>query len=101
MSTLHRNLNSALITRTALGQGWEQVRDIIPRMSVQAGAQSLLVQEMCNQTDTAAEDEETVEDTHAEVVFRLFRRESTAVAEQIDEADGDTAVDVEDQIVFL
>lgn len=70
-------------------------------MSVQAGAQSLLVEEMSNQTDTAAQNEETVKHTHAQVVFRLLGRESAAIAEQIDEADSDTAVDVEDQIVFL
>jgi hypothetical protein len=70
-------------------------------MPVQAGAQSLLVQEMRDQTDTASEHEQTVEHTHAQVVLCLFGREGTAVAQQVDEADGDAAVDVEDQVVFL
>jgi hypothetical protein len=56
---------------------------------------------MCNQTDTASEDEQTVENTHAQVVFRLFWREGAAVAEQINEADSNTAIDVKDQVVFL
>ena len=70
-------------------------------MPVQAGAQSLLIQEMCNQTDTASEDEQTVQDAHAQVVFCLFGREGATVAQQIHEADSHTAVDVQDQVVFL
>ena len=56
---------------------------------------------MRNQTDTSAEDEQTVEHTHVEVVFSLFWGESAAIAEEIDEADGDAAVNVENQVVLL
>lgn len=56
---------------------------------------------MRNETDTATEHEETVEDTHTEVVFGLFGAEGTAVAEEVDEADGNAAVDVEDEVVLL
>lgn len=70
-------------------------------MPVQAGAQSLLVQEVCNETDTASKDEQPVEDTHAQVVLCFFGRKGTAVAEQIDETDSNAAVNVENQIVFL
>jgi hypothetical protein len=70
-------------------------------MTVQAGTQSLLVQEVCNQTDAATEDEQTVQDTHSHVVFCFFRAESTARSQKVDEADGDTAVNVEDQVVLL
>src|SRR3954452_19718841 len=70
--SLHSNLHSALITWCTLGQVWQQVRDIIPRMPVQTGTQSLLIQEVCNQTDTAAKHEQTVEDTHAQVLLCLF-----------------------------
>ena len=70
-------------------------------MTVKTSAQSLLVEEVGNQTNGATEDEQTVEDTHLEVVLCLFRGESAAVAEEIDEADGDAAVDVEDEVVLL
>lgn len=70
-------------------------------MSVQAGPQPLLVEVMRDETDTPAEHEETVEDTHAEVVFGLLGAKGTAVAEEIDEADGNAAVDVEDEVVLL
>lgn len=70
-------------------------------MPVKTSAQSLLVQEVGNETNRATEHEETVEHTHLEVVFRLFRAEGAAVPEQVDKADGDTAVDVENQVVLL
>lgn len=56
---------------------------------------------MRNETDTATEHEETVEDTHTEVVFGFFGAKGTAVAEEVDEADGHAAVDVEDEVVLL
>ena len=98
---LHGNLDSALVARCPLRQVGQKVGDVVPRMSVQAGAQSLLIQEMCNQTDTASQDEQTVQNTHAEIVLCLFGREGAAVAQQVDEADSNAAVDVQDQVVFL
>lgn len=98
---LQANLHSALVTRRACRKRGEEVSDIVPRMSVQAGPQPLLVEVMRDETDTPAEHEETVEDTHAEVVFGLLGAKGTAVAEEIDEADGNAAVDVEDEVVLL
>lgn len=66
------DLDTALVTRRTLAQLWEKVGDIVPRMSVQTSAQSLLVEEMGNKTNRTTKDEETVEHTHLEVVFRLF-----------------------------
>ncbi|KAI6762874.1 hypothetical protein HG530_008854 [Fusarium avenaceum] len=79
----------------------EEVGDVIPRMTVETSAQTLLVEEMGNKTNASAENEETVEDTHLEVVLGLLSREGTAVADEIDEADSNAAVDVEDQVVLL
>lgn len=70
-------------------------------MAVETSAQALLVEVVGNETDGAAEHEQTVEDTHAHVVLALLRGEGTAVAEKVNEADSDTAVDVEDQVVLL
>lgn len=70
-------------------------------MAVQAGAQPLLVEEVGNETDGTTEDEEAVEHAHLEVVLGLLGGEGAAVAEQVDEADGDGAVDVEDEVVLL
>ena len=72
-----------------------------PRVTVETGAQSLLVEEVGNQTDGATKDEQTVEHTHLEVVLSLLGREGTAVAEKVDEADGDGTVNVEDEVVLL
>ena len=70
-------------------------------MTVKTGAQSLLVEEVGNQTNAAAEDEETVQDPHLEVLFGLLGAESTAVPQQIDETNGHAAVNVQDQVIFL
>ena len=70
-------------------------------MPVETSAQPLLIQEMGNETDTPAENEETVEDTHLEVVFSLLRGERAAVAHQVNKADSNAAVDVENEVVLL
>ena len=70
-------------------------------MPVKTCPQPLLIQVMRNETDRASEHEQPVEDTVLEIVFRLFCAESAAVAEQIDEAHGDAAVDVQDEVVLL
>lgn len=70
-------------------------------MTVQTSAQSLLVEVMGNQTNAASQNEQTVEDTHAEVVLGLLGGEGTAVAEEIDKADGNASIDVQDQVVLL
>ena len=75
--------------------------DIVPWMSVETGAQSLLVEEMGNKTNAATENEKTVENTHLKVVLGLFGGEGATVAEQVDEADGDTSINVQDQVVLL
>lgn len=98
---LHLDLDSALSAGPALTEVGEEVGDIVPRMTVETGAQSLLVEVVGNETDAATQDEETVEDTHGEVILSLLRGEGTAVAEEIDEADSNAAIDVEDQVVLL
>lgn len=70
-------------------------------MSVQTSPQALLVEIMCNQTDASPKNEQTVEDTHAEVVFCLFGAKGAAIAQEVHKADGNTAVHVEDEVVFL
>ena len=70
-------------------------------MSIETSPQPLLVKVMGNQPDTPSQDEETIQDSHAEVIFGLFWAESTAVAHQVNEADRNTPIDVEDQVVLL
>lgn len=98
---LDANFDTALRTRGTLLDGGQQVGDVVPRVSVQTSAESLLVEVVGNETDAASKDEQTVQDTHAEIVLSLLSGESTAVAHQVDEADSHTTVDVEDQVVLL
>jgi hypothetical protein len=56
---------------------------------------------MGNETDTSAKDEETVENTHLQVVLSLLGGEGTAVADKVNEADSNAAVNVENQVVLL
>jgi hypothetical protein len=96
---LQGDLNTALST-TLLQRG-EEVGDVVPWMPVKTSAQPLLVEEMGNETDTSAEDEETVEDTHLQVVLSLLGGEGPAVADKVHEADSNAAVNVENQVVLL
>lgn len=70
-------------------------------MSVQTSSQALLVEVMGDQADASSQNEETVENTHLQVVFSLFWTKSTAIAHKIDEADSDAAVNVENEVVLL
>ena len=70
-------------------------------MSVQARPQPLLIKVMRNETNTPTEHKQTIEDTHAEVILGFLGAEGATVTEEVDEADGDAAVDVEDEIVLF
>jgi hypothetical protein len=70
-------------------------------MSVKASAQPLLVEEVSNQTDTSAENEETVEYTHLQVILGLLVGESTTIADKVNKADSNATVNVENQVVLL
>jgi hypothetical protein len=89
-----------LARSVALGHLGEEVGDVVPGVAVETSAQSLLVEEVGNQTDGATKDEQTVEHTHLKVVLSLLGGEGTAVAE-VNEADGDGTVNVEDKVVLL
>src|SRR5438045_3593188 len=73
---LHLNLDTSLAARRARLQGWQEVGNVIPWMSVQTSAQSLLVEVMCNQTNASAQHEETVKNTHLQVVLGFLGTES-------------------------
>lgn len=93
------DLNTAF--RATLLKGGEQVRNVVPRMSVQASAQSLLVEVVRNQTDATAEHEQTVQDTHLQVILNFLGGEGTAVAEEINEANGNATIDIQDEVILL
>jgi hypothetical protein len=56
---------------------------------------------MGNETDTSAKNEETVEDTHLEVILSLLASERPTVTDEVNEADSDAAVNVENQVILL
>ena len=85
----------------ALAELGEEVGDVVPGVAVETSAESLLVEEVGNQTNGATKDEKTVEHTHLEVVLGLLGGEGTAVAHEVNEADGDGTVDVENEVVLL
>lgn len=97
--SLQIDLHTAL--GTTLLQSRQQIRDVVPRVTVQTGAQSLLVEVVRDQPDAAAEHEQSVQDTVAHVVLDFLARERAAVAHQIDETDRYTSVNVQDQVVLL
>lgn len=56
---------------------------------------------MCDETDAPPQDEQSIKHAHLQVVFGLLGAKGAAIAHEVDEADGDAAVDVEDEVVFL
>jgi hypothetical protein len=99
---LQANLDTTLSTWCAtLLQGGQEVGDVVPGMPVETSPQPLLVEEMGNQTDRATKHEETIEDTHLQVVLSLLGGESTTAADKINEADSNAAIDVKDKVVLL
>lgn len=53
---------------------------------------------MSNETNATAENEEAVERTNLDVLVCFLTGESTAVAQQVDEADGNATINVEDKL---
>jgi hypothetical protein len=99
---LHLHLDTTLRSRrAALLQRGEEIGDVVPRMPVQTSPEPLLVEIMGNQTDGTTKHEQTIEDTHLHIVLGLLLREGAAVAHQVNEADSNAAIDVENKIVLL
>jgi hypothetical protein len=101
LDTLQCHLDSSFAARVALTERGKKVGDIIPRMSVQTSTQSLLIQVVGNQPNATTEYEETIENAHAEIVFSLFGAKGTTVAHEINKADGNAAINIQDQIVLF
>lgn len=95
-TTSDTNLNAAFRARRTLLQSRKQIRNIIPRMTIQTRAQPLLIKEVRNQTNTATQDKQAVQNAHAQIILGLLGAKRAAVAHEVDEADGHAAVDVED-----
>ena len=70
-------------------------------MSVQTGPKTFLVKVMRNQANTPTKHEQAIEDTHIHVVFGFLGTEGPAVPHQINKADCDAAVDIENEVVLL
>ena len=77
------------------------VGDIVGGVSVQSLLESVLVEEVTDETDAASEHEQTVERSHLDVLLCLLERESSARSQQVDEAYADASVDIEDEVGLL
>ena len=97
-----RRTNASHLLHTAQHTRLRHIRhvdeDVVRRVAVQRRTQALLVEVVANETDAAAEDEQTVERADLDVLVGFFGREGAAVAEEVDEADGDAAIDVQDEL---
>jgi hypothetical protein len=67
-------------------------------VAVERSTQALLVQMVTDESDAASEDEQTVEGTNLDVLISLLGGERTTVTEEIDEADGDASIDIQDKL---
>lgn len=76
-------------------------KDIVGGMTVEWCAQTLLVEMVTNETDTASEDEQAVQAPNLNVLISFFPGKCTRISEQVDEADGNATVDVQDERILL
>jgi len=72
--------------------------DVVRRMAVERCAEALLVKMMADETNRTAKNEEAIQGTNLDVFISFFRGEGTAIAEEIDKADGDATIDVQDEL---
>lgn len=75
--------------------------DIVGRVAVQRSTEAFLIKVVSNETDAATEDEQTIQCTDLDVFISFLRGEGTTITEEIDEADGNASIDVEDERVLL
>ena len=81
-----------------IGHGDE---DVVSGVAVQRCTETLLVEMVADEADAAPEDEQTVESSNSNVLVCLVSAEGTAVSQEIDEADSNAAIDVENEGVLL
>lgn len=67
-------------------------------MTVERSLQPLLIEVVTNETNATTENKEAVESTNLDVLVSFLWSESTTVTEQVDEANGNATVDVEDEL---
>jgi hypothetical protein len=56
---------------------------------------------MGNETDGTTQDEKSIKNTNRQILLGFFSGERTTVSQHVDEADGDAAIHVQDQVVLL
>jgi hypothetical protein len=67
-------------------------------VAVQWCAETFLVEVMPDEADTAPEHEQPVQRADLDVLLGFFGCKRTAVTQEVDEADCDTSIDVEDKL---
>ena len=81
-----------------IGHGDE---DVIGGVAIQWSAETLLVEMVADEADAAPEDEESVESANTDVLVCLFSAKGAAVSQEVDEADGNATIDVENEGILL
>jgi len=72
--------------------------DIIGRMAVEGCSEPLLVKMVTNEADATTENEKTVQCANLDILISFLSSERAAITEEIDEANCDAAVDVENEL---
>lgn len=67
-------------------------------MTVERCTQPLLVEVVTDETDASSEHEQPIQRADLDILVRFFSRKGTRVTKEIDEANGDTAIDVENEL---
>jgi len=72
--------------------------DIVRRMTVQRCPQPLLIQMVADESDTPSKHEQPIQGSNLDVLLGFLRRKCARVTEEIDKADGNATVDIQDEL---
>lgn len=72
--------------------------DIVGGMAVQRRTEAFLIEVVADETDRAAENEQAVQRADLDVFIRFLGGKCARVTQEIDETDGNTPVNVEDEL---
>lgn len=72
--------------------------DIVGRMTIERSSEPLLIEVVSNEADATTQNEETIEGADLDVLVRLLAGEGAAVTKEVDEADSNATIDVQDKL---
>merc|ERR1719234_504324 len=92
---------TATLLQLLLVHLWQDVADVIPRVPVQPLLEPLLIEEVADEPDATSEHKHSIQRAGLDVRLCLILGEEPTLSQQINKANSNAAVHVEDEIWLL